>query len=149
MEIGAAPVHPTGVGSDESRLRDDAGMDFWDLFWLLLIYVPLLLLWGFTLVDMFRREDLSGLAKSAWIVCIFVLPWIGALVYLTFRPNSAPANDRLLVEANTRAFEVAHPATTTAAQLAVLADLHDRGKLTDEEFAAEKQRLLSVATAAT
>ena len=123
-------------------------MDFWDVFWLLLIYVPLLLLWGFTLVDMFRREDLSGVAKAAWIVCIFVLPWIGALVYLTFRPNAAPANDRLLIEANTAAFEVQHPTTTRIDQLAVLSDLHDRGKLTDDAFAAEKSRIMSSTAAA-
>jgi hypothetical protein len=28
-------------------------------------------------------------------------------------------------------------------ELRVLADLHDRGKLTDEEFAAEKARLMN------
>ena len=37
-----------------------------------------------------------------------------------------------------------------AAQLQTLADLHDRGKLTDEEFAAEKARVLAArASAAT
>jgi hypothetical protein len=134
------------VGSGPSRLHDDAAMDFWDLFWLLLIYVPLLLLWSFALVDIFRREDLSGLAKAAWVLAVFVLPWIGVLVYLTFRPNAAPANDRLLIEANTKAFEVQHPTTTRIDQLALLADLHDRGKIDDAEFEAEKARIMSEAS---
>ena len=33
-------------------------MDFWDFFWLLLIYLPLVLLWTFALVDIFRRDDM-------------------------------------------------------------------------------------------
>ena len=34
------------------------------------------------LSDVFRRDDISGWAKAAWIVFMIVLPFIGVLVYL-------------------------------------------------------------------
>lgn len=60
---------------------------FWDAFFLLLIWVPLIMLWGFALFDILRRPDLSGVAKALWVVCIFLLPWLGVLIYLIARPG--------------------------------------------------------------
>jgi hypothetical protein len=34
------------------------------------------------LSDVFRRRDMSGLAKAAWTVFLIVLPFLGALIYL-------------------------------------------------------------------
>lgn len=39
---------------------------FWQGFFLILIFLPLAFLWGFTLVDLFRRDDLSGWAVALW-----------------------------------------------------------------------------------
>ena len=33
-------------------------------------------------VDLFRRNDISGWAKAAWIVLVIVLPFVGVLLYL-------------------------------------------------------------------
>ena len=46
-------------------------------FWFLFI-------WMFIAVfgDIFRRDDISGWAKAAWIVFMIILPFIGVLVYL-------------------------------------------------------------------
>ena len=35
-------------------------MSFWDVFFLLLIYVPLIIVWGFAVLDIFRRDDIHG-----------------------------------------------------------------------------------------
>lgn len=64
--------------------------NFWDGFFLLLIYLPLLLLWGLALVDIFRRGDLSGVARVVWVVVVIVLPFVGTLVYLLSRPGGGP-----------------------------------------------------------
>ena len=117
-------------------------MDFWDFFWLLFIFVPLVMLWAYALIDVFWRHDLSGGMKALWVVAIFVLPFVGTLLYLVFRPAEA--------ESRHYSMETAHPVQVGApavaddrtGQLQVLADLHDRGKLTDAEFATEKQRIL-------
>ncbi len=51
----------------------------------------------------------------------------------------------MIDEAN-REFVASYAPTNGTSELSVLADLHDRGKLTDEEFASEKARLLGSGT---
>jgi len=118
-------------------------MSFWDFFWLLLIWLPLMLLWAFALVDIFRRDDLKGWLKALWIVVIILLPFFGTLIYLIFRPVGATAPEREAIDESSRAFVAKYAPDNTAEQLRVLADLHDRGKLTDEEFSSEKARVLA------
>ena len=36
---------------------------FWENF-LFLIFLPLAMLWGFALVDLFRRDDIGGVSKT-------------------------------------------------------------------------------------
>ena len=74
-------------------------MSFWDAFFLFLIYVPLIMVWGFAVFDIFQRDDLGGGAKAVWLVCVVLLPFVGTLIYLLFRrPGGTPeerAGDRL------------------------------------------------------
>lgn len=118
-------------------------MTFWNFFFLLLIYVPLLLLWGAAIMDIFRRDDLSGVRKVVWVAVVILLPLLGTLVYLLSRPAGATAYERAALDEANRQFVAHYAPADHAQQLQVLASLHDRGKLTDAEFAAEKQRLAS------
>ena len=60
-------------------------MTFWDVFWLLAVFIPLTILWITCVLDIiFRRHDLSGLARAAWVLLIIVLPALGSLAYLAF-----------------------------------------------------------------
>jgi hypothetical protein len=63
------------------------------IFFLILIYVPLILLWVFTLVNLSHREDLSGTAKGLWAVAIVLLPLIGMLIYFITRPDDAVTSE--------------------------------------------------------
>ncbi len=72
-------------------------MDFWDYFWLLLIFLPLALMWGFALYDLFGRDDLGGGAKAVWLVVIVFLPFVGTFIYLTLRPRGATPNERRML----------------------------------------------------
>jgi hypothetical protein len=57
---------------------------------LILIIVALFLaLWVRAVIDVLRRQDLSGGAKALWIVGMLVFPFIGLLVYTMFRPAQA------------------------------------------------------------
>jgi hypothetical protein len=60
---------------------------FWDVFFLMFIWIPLVFLWVFSIFDVFRQRTLSGLAKAAWLLLIVILPYIGVLCYLIFRPR--------------------------------------------------------------
>jgi hypothetical protein len=117
-------------------------MDFWDVFFLLLIYVPLMIIWIFAVFDIFRRDDLSGLGKALWLAVVIIVPFLGTLVYLLLRPAGATPEERKALDAASRDFVARYSPNSHAEQLSVLADLHDRGKLTDEEFRAEKEHVL-------
>jgi hypothetical protein len=51
-----------------------------------LIAIPLLLIWVLTLVDLFRRHDLSAGRKVLWAVFVLVLPVVGVIIYFVARP---------------------------------------------------------------
>lgn len=120
-------------------------MDFWNFFWLLLIYVPLLLIWGTALVDIFRRDDLSGWGRAAWVVTVLVLPFLGTLIYLIARPTGATKDERAALDEAGREFVARYSPDNRAEQLRVIADLHTRGYLSDEELTAEKARIMGAA----
>jgi hypothetical protein len=116
-------------------------VDFWDFFLLCLIYVPLMLVWAFAVLDIFRRDDMGGVAKAAWLVCVVLVPFLGTLIYLVARPAGATLHERIAIDDASRQFVAHYAPDNRAEQLRILADLHDRGKLTNEEFAAEKARM--------
>ncbi|HEY1178115.1 MAG TPA: SHOCT domain-containing protein [Phytomonospora sp.] len=117
-------------------------MSFWDFFWLMLIWLPLIMLWSFALIDIFRRDDLKGWLKALWVVVVILLPFLGTLIYLIVRPVGATPAEREAIDAGSREFVAKYSPDNSAEQLRVLADLHDRGKLSDAEFTAEKARVL-------
>ena len=60
-------------------------MDFWDAFWLLAVFIPLTILWATCVFDLvFRRHDMSGVTRAAWILVIIIFPALGALAYVAF-----------------------------------------------------------------
>jgi hypothetical protein len=67
--------------------------NFWDVFFLLLIWIPLITLWIFALSDIFRRRDMSGASKALWVACVVFVPWLGTFIYLLSRPSMDVAFD--------------------------------------------------------
>jgi len=123
-------------------------MSFWNAFFLFLIYIPLIFVWGFAVLDIFRRDDTSGFGKAMWLIVVILLPFIGTLIYLLLRPAGATPEERERIDAASRRFVEHYTPSTPAEDLAMIADLHDRGKLTDAEFASEKAKILSTRAAA-
>ena len=119
---------------------------FWTIFivflWVIWIWV---LIWIF--IDIFRSQDLSGWAKTLWFLFVLFIPLIGVLVYLIARggkmqEHAVQAQRRQDQEFRTYVQEAAG-SQSTADQLAKLADLHDRGDITDAEFERQKAKILS------
>jgi len=115
---------------------------FWESFFLLLLFLPLVMVWAFALVDIFRRDDMSGWWKALWVVCVIALPFLGTLIYIVTRPAGVTEEERVLMGDTSRGYTPRPVPSNGVAELRALSDLHDRGKLTDSEFAAEKARLL-------
>jgi len=124
-------------------------MTFWQIFLMLMIFVPLIMLWVFTLVDLFQRPDLSGIAKALWAIAIVLLPIVGMLIYFILRDSEAPTADdppAPTPSASTDSDGSPPGAADVADQLERLADLRDKSILTDDEFQREKDKLLGSGT---
>ncbi len=97
--------------------------------------------------DIFRSRDLSNGAKALWMLFIIVVPYIGVLAYLLIRGHTMHEHrehDVAQAEAFQR-FQASGGAGATGGgvdELSKLAELHDRGKLTDAEFEQAKSKLL-------
>lgn len=60
-------------------------MPLFDLFWSMLwffVFVAWLVVMGYVVVDVFRRSDLNGWAKGAWILLVILIPWLGVFSYV-------------------------------------------------------------------
>ncbi len=120
---------------------------FWTMFefflWVIWIWI---LIWVF--IDIFRSHDLSGWAKALWFIFVLFIPLIGVLVYLIARGGKmqerAQENAQRQDEAARAYIQQAAGSTSSSAdQLAKLADLRDRGVITADEFASEKAKILT------
>ena len=126
-------------------------MDFWSvvgsIFWFMILFAWIMLLFRI-FGDLFSDHELSGWGKALWTVFLIFLPWLGALVYLIARGRSM--NERALAQAqrSEQAFsqyvrQTAGAGTaSTADELGKLADLRDRGTISEEEFRHAKAKLL-------
>jgi hypothetical protein len=115
---------------------------------LTVLWLAFLFLWIWIAIgvvfDIFRSQDLSNWAKAIWVLFIFVFPLIGVLGYLIVRGHTMhehQAQGRSQYEAFRR-FTQGPNAGGTADDLHRLADLRDRGVLTDEEFDRAKAKVL-------
>jgi uncharacterized membrane protein len=116
-----------------------AQFGFWEGFFLLLIWIPIIFLWVFALMDLFQRDDLSGWGVAGWLILIIILPLFGVLLYFLFRPVTAQD-----VQAKQEYLEQAEYAKTADAtdKLHKLSELRDKGDITQEEFEKQKAKLL-------
>jgi uncharacterized membrane protein YcjF (UPF0283 family) len=106
-------------------------------------------LWIFLLiqviVDVFRSHDMGGFAKALWILFIIVLPFLGVLIYLIARGGKMQQHQTDAAKAQQQAFDsyVKQAAGSSSAdELAKLADLKSKGVISDSEFEAQKAKLL-------
>jgi ABC-type multidrug transport system fused ATPase/permease subunit len=118
---------------------------FWTMLWFFLFFIWIWLLITI-FVDLFRSHDLSGWVKALWVIFVIVLPFLGILFYLIFRGGSM--HERALQqaqqqEAEFRDYVQEATQTSSADQLTKLADLRDRGVITEEEFQSQKAAVLS------
>jgi hypothetical protein len=121
-----------------------------NVFWTMLEFFCFFLwIWLAVMVffDIFQSHDLSGAGKMLWVVFVVLLPFLGVFAYLIFRGGSmherAAARSVLQRREFDRFMQQAAPHASTADQLHKLADLKDRGFITDAEFQEEKAKLLS------
>jgi uncharacterized membrane protein YcjF (UPF0283 family) len=118
-----------------------------------IMFFFLWVLWFFLLfrviMDIFRSHDLGGWGKAGWLVFVIILPFLGVFVYLIARGHKMTERDVAQAQAQDEAFrssvqEAAH-GNSTADELAKLADLRERGVISEAEFQQGKNKILSQA----
>jgi ABC-type transport system involved in cytochrome bd biosynthesis fused ATPase/permease subunit len=98
------------------------------------------------LSDLFRDHELSGWWKAVWVLFLVFIPFLTSLVYLIargsgMRKRSIQAQAEVKREFDAYVRQTAGGAST-ADELAKLADLKAKGTITDDEFQAQKAKLL-------
>jgi uncharacterized membrane protein YcjF (UPF0283 family) len=127
-----------------------ADYPFLDVFWTMLIFFCWVIwIWIVVtvLVDLFRRDDVSGWGKAAWVVFIIVLPFLGVLIYLIAQHDGMRERSAREAAGQKATFDqyVRETAGGSAGEIAKAKELLDQGTITQAEFDAIKTKALSQA----
>ena len=119
---------------------------FWTMLWWFLFFIWIWLLIQ-VFADIFRSHDIGGLAKALWVIFVIILPFLGVFVYLIARGGKMQERNLQRAQEQEQAFrgyvQEAAGGSGVGDELSKLADLKEQGVLTDEEFNAQKAKLLS------
>ena len=122
------------------------GQVFLSMLWFFLFFI-----WIWLLIvvfsDIFRSRDLPGWSKALWTIFVIVLPYLGVFVYLVARGRKMQEHAQRAAadqDAAVRRYVqgVAGSGGGTADEITRLADLRDRGVLSQEEFLRGKAKAL-------
>ena len=128
---------------------------FLNIFWTILIFFAwVVYIWiaVTVLVDVFRRRDISGWGKAAWVIFVIVVPFIGVLAYLIFNHDGMAERSGKEAEASQAQVDeyVRKTAGTggPASEIETAKKLLDAGDITQAEFDAIKAKAIGSKTAA-
>ncbi|MCH8972407.1 MAG: SHOCT domain-containing protein [Acidobacteria bacterium] len=119
---------------------------FWSMLWFFMFF-----LWIWLLIMIFAdifRSEISGWGKAGWVLFVIILPFLGVLIYLI--ANGDDMQNRSMQQAldaqnAQREYiqSVAGGGSSSADEIEKLASLRDSGHITNEEFQAQKAKLLA------
>jgi hypothetical protein len=118
----------------------------WDILiffaWVIFIWIAITVL-----IDVFRRDDISGWGKAGWVVLIVALPWLGVLSYLILYHTGLAERRAREAQAAQAQFEqyIRHAAGTggPASEIEKAKQLLDNGTITQAEYDAIKAKALA------
>ena len=125
-----------------------ADYPFLDVLWTMIIFFCWVIwIWIVitVFIDVFRRDDIGGWHKAAWVVFVIVLPFLGVLVYLIAQHDGMRERSAKQAQAQQQAFDqyVRDTAGGSTGEIAKAKELLDSGAITQEEFDQLKAKALS------
>jgi Short C-terminal domain/Phospholipase_D-nuclease N-terminal len=108
---------------------------FWDVIWWMIIgffFLIVISMFIQVFADIFTRRDLSGWGKAGWALFIVILPLLGILFYIAFRPR--PTAEELA--------GVGVPGASAVDEISRAQQLLNSGVITQAEFDQLKKRAL-------
>jgi len=121
------------------------------LFWSMLIFflwIAWFVIFFQVVIDIFRSHDMGGWAKAGWFVLVLFVPLLGVLIYVIARGDSMSERQFSRARAQQEAMDsyikqAAGGSGGVADELAKLSELKASGVISDDEFAAQKAKLLA------
>jgi general stress protein CsbA len=119
------------------------------VFTMIIFFAWVVWIWMMILIvsDVFRRRDISGWGKAAWIVFLIVVPFVGALAYLIAQHDGMAerrAGDLQDAEAQMDDYLKSVAADQgSAAEIEKAVQLLERGAISQTEFEATKAKALA------
>ena len=123
------------------------GYPFLDVMWTMLVFF-MWVIWFWLLItifsDLFRR-DLSGWAKTGWVIFLIILPFLGVFIYLITQSKAMAERRNQEAQAAQSQFDsyVRNVSGGSAEQIAKGKELLDSGAITPEEYDALKRKALT------
>ena len=115
----------------------------WFFIWILWIFLVVRII-----MDIFASHDLGGWGKAGWTIFVVLLPFLGVFCYLIARGHGMQDRQRKEAKVQDEAFrsyvrDAAGTGDGSADELQKLADLRDRGVITESEFQQGKAKILA------
>lgn len=94
--------------------------------------VGVFILWLWALIDILISKFQNNLMQIVWLLVVFFLPFIGVILYLLMGRSMKQSSGHYSNNANQK-YE----------QLSKIKELLDNGAISQEEFEAEKEKILN------
>jgi Phospholipase_D-nuclease N-terminal/Short C-terminal domain len=123
---------------------------FLGVFWSMIVFFAWVCWFWLVIMifsDIFRRRDISGWGKTAWIVLVILLPFLGVFIYLI--AHSKDMAERRTQEAQTAQAQFDNYVRTTAGSGSAAAEIDkakqllDAGTISQAEFDSIKAKALA------
>jgi hypothetical protein len=119
-------------------------LTFWDIVWSMIVFYFIFMLiwiWISVMMDIFRRNDMSGVMKVIWILAIFIIPLFGCLIYMIVRPKVTAQDVQMMTQADAAA--KAASSVSSADQIEKLNQLLASGAITQPEYETLKAKAIA------
>jgi Short C-terminal domain/Phospholipase_D-nuclease N-terminal len=126
-----------------------SGQVLWSMIWFFCFFIwiwLLIMVFG----DIFRSHDLGGGSKALWCIFVIILPYLGVFIYLIARGHKMQEHTMEQVQAQDamqrqyiQSVTGSSSSSSAADEIARLADLKEKGVITEEEFQAGKAKVLA------
>lgn len=125
-------------------------MSFWNVVWFIIIsfgFVAYLMMLFSILADIFRDRQSSGVEKAVWLLCLFFVPLLTALVYVVVRGGRMADRSMAAAQAARQRQEdyirEVAGSTSPADQIARAKTMLDDGTISQSEFDLLKAKVLA------
>ncbi len=120
------------------------------ILWMLWLFLLVVFFWLLITIfsDIWRDRELSGGAKALWVIFVIIFPFLGIFIYLIVRGNDM--TERAAAEQARQVEQIQEIAAaggvagggSTADELAKLADLKEKGTISEAEYNTLKAKAL-------